>query len=75
MEKVTCQRIVTRADLSMTMADKFLKDMAAEIKNLDNASVIGAQDSNISAGSFNHTAARLAWPQSRTASAWACSSE
>ncbi len=55
MEKVTCQRIVTRADLSMTMADKFLKDMAAEIKNLDNASVIGAQDSNISAGSFNHT--------------------
>ena len=55
MEDVTCQRIVTRADLSMTMADKFLKDMAAEIKNLDNATVIGAQDSNISNKAFDHS--------------------
>ncbi len=55
MEDVTCQRIVTRADLSMSMADKFLKDMAAEIKNLDNATVIGQQDSNISKKSFDHS--------------------
>lgn len=53
---VTCQRIVTRADLSMTMADKFLKDMKAEIANLDNATVIGAQDSNIAPKkSFDHS--------------------
>ena len=56
MEHVTCQRIVTRADLSMTMADKFLKDMKAEIANLDNATVIGAQDSNIAPKkSFDHS--------------------
>lgn len=56
MEHVTCQRIVTRADLSMTMADKFLKDMKAEIANLDNATVIGAQDSNITPKkSFDHS--------------------
>ncbi len=34
-------------DLSMTMADKFIKDMKAEIKNLDNATVIGSADTNI----------------------------
>ena len=39
----------------MSMADKFLKDMAAEIKNLDNATVIGAQDSNISNKAFDHS--------------------
>ena len=55
MEDVTCQRIVCRADLSMTLADKFLKDMKAEIANLDNASVIGAQDSNIAPKSFDHS--------------------
>lgn len=55
MQDVTCQRIVTRADLSMTMADKFLKDMATEIKNLDNATVIGAKDSNISNKKFDHS--------------------
>lgn len=56
MEHVTCQRIVTRADLSMTMADRFLKDMKAEIANLDNATVIGAQDSNIAPKkSFDHS--------------------
>lgn len=56
MQDVTCQRIVARADLSMTMADKFLKDMKAEIANLDNATVIGAQDSNIAPKkSFDHS--------------------
>ncbi|WP_251197830.1 glutamate decarboxylase [Anaerotardibacter muris] len=55
MEDITCQRIVCRADLSMTMADKFLKDMAAEIKNLDNATVIGSADTNISNKKFDHS--------------------
>ena len=56
MEDVTCQRIVCRADFSMTMADKFIKDMKAEIANLDNASVIGAKDSNIAPKkSFDHS--------------------
>ena len=56
MQDVTCQRIVTRADLSMTMADKFLKDMAAEIKNLDNANIIGSADTNIAPSKhFDHS--------------------
>lgn len=56
MQDVTCQRIVTRADLSMTMADKFLKDMKAEIANLDNATVIGSADTNIAPKkSFDHS--------------------
>ena len=56
MEDVTCQRIVCRADLSMAMANKFLKDMRAEIENLDKATVIGAQVSNIAPKtSFDHS--------------------
>ena len=56
MQDVTCQRIVARADLSMTMADKFIKDMKAEIKNLDNATVIGSADTNIAPKkSFDHS--------------------
>lgn len=56
MQDVTCQRIVARADLSMTMADKFIKDMKAEIANLDNATVIGSADTNIAPKkSFDHS--------------------
>lgn len=35
MEDVTCQRIVCRADLSMSLAIKFVNDMKAEIKALE----------------------------------------
>lgn len=57
MEHVTCQRIVARADLSMTLADKFLRDMKAEIENLDHATVIAAKegDSFQQAASFDHS--------------------
>ncbi len=37
MQDVTVQRIVARADLSMALADKFLRDMRAEIAHLDQA--------------------------------------
>ena len=35
MQDVTCQRIVCRADLSMALAIKFIRDMKAEIAHLD----------------------------------------
>ncbi|WP_172136323.1 glutamate decarboxylase [Adlercreutzia sp. ZJ473] len=35
LEHVTVQRIVARADLSMTLADKLIRDMQAEIAHLD----------------------------------------
>ncbi len=35
MQDVTVQRIVARADFSMALADKYLRDMKAEIEHLD----------------------------------------
>ncbi len=35
MEDVTVQRIVARADLSMSLADKFIRDLKEEIQHLD----------------------------------------
>ncbi len=40
MEDVTVQRIVARADLSMSLADKFIRDMKVEIERLDIATTI-----------------------------------
>lgn len=44
MEDVTVQRIVCRADLSMALAMKFVRDMKAEIAHLD--SVHGAREAS-----------------------------
>lgn len=57
MEHVVCQRIVCRADLSMAMAIKFVKDMKAEIAHLDGARVVisGDQAEAQPAGSFDHS--------------------
>ncbi len=41
MQDVTVQRIVCRADLSMALADKFVRDMNAEIKHLDAVTMEG----------------------------------
>ena len=62
MEDVTCQRFVCRADLSMAMAEKFITDMKAEIKNLDNASFIAGKEGNdFKQQSFDHSG-RVAAP-------------
>lgn len=55
MQDVICQRIVARADLSMTMADKLLRDMAVEIENLDHATFVGRRDDNATQPSFDHS--------------------
>ena len=55
MEDVTCQRIVCRADLSMSMAIKFVKDMKAEIEHLDNARIVAGNDANVIGASFDHS--------------------
>ncbi len=49
MQDVTVQRIVARADLSMTLADELLHDMEVEIENLDTvASVARGGDADLS---------------------------
>lgn len=59
MEHVTVQRIVCRADLSMALAIKFIKDMKAEIDVLNNAHItvhpsIDGDDSSTTK-SFDHS--------------------
>ncbi len=58
MQDVTVQRVVVRADLSMTLADKLLRDMKTEIENLDSVAkaVASGDDSSIKrTGGFNHS--------------------
>ena len=55
MQDVTVQRIVCRADLSMTLADKFLRDMKAEIANLDKSKIITGKTDKEYTTSFDHS--------------------
>lgn len=56
MEQVTVQRIVCRADLSMALAIKFIKDMKAEIESLNNARFVSHKSRGHSAAkSFDHS--------------------
>lgn len=50
LEHVTVQRIVARADLSMTLADKLIRDMQAEIVHLDQASAGEEEPGGAAAG-------------------------
>lgn len=58
MEDVVCQRIVCRADLSMSLAIKFIADMKAEIAHLEKVGLPGvasmAQDEPAK-GHFDHS--------------------
>lgn len=54
MEHITVQRIVCRADLSMALAIKFIKDMKAEIAFLDHAHYASASDT-APRSSFDHS--------------------
>ena len=54
LEHITCQRIVCRADLSMALAVKFIKDLRGEIDHLEKASR-GVLTSLGHSGSFDHS--------------------
>ncbi len=56
MQDVTVQRIVARADLSMALADKFIRDLKTEIAHLDAvAASENGIDPNRKQGSFDHS--------------------
>ena len=55
LQDTIVQRIVCRADLSMTMADKFIRDMKAEIKNLDNSHIVTKHTDETFTTSFDHS--------------------
>ena len=55
MEDVTCQRIVCRADLSMALAMKFVRDMKSEIAHLDSLQKSNAEGAPKQSAHFDHS--------------------
>ncbi len=58
MQDVTVQRVVVRADLSMTLANKFLRDMETEIEHLDSVAstiTVNKQSDIKKRGGFDHS--------------------
>ncbi len=55
MQNVTVQRIVARADFSMALADKYLRDMKAEIAHLDEVTGENAKKKTGKRGKFDHS--------------------